>query len=161
MTDDLIDINFMNLAIDLALKAEADGNVPVGSVITLNNAVIAVGASTLLNPQYDPNGHAEMNAIDNVDVNLWPYAKDMTCYTTLEPCCMCFGRILLTGIGRIVFGAIDPEGGSGVVRNHLPRYYNESNVPKWIGPIMPEKCDALFQRVFSAFNRITSHINEA
>lgn len=145
----------MERAIQLALETEASGNLPIGAVITLDSQIIAEGSNTMLKPFYDPRAHAEMNALDSVPRDLWGRAREMTCYTTLEPCCMCFGRLLLSGVGRVVFGASDTEGGSGCLFGHLPRYYDEHNVPVWVGPIMPEKCDDLFMRALTLFRSIS------
>lgn len=150
----MTDIEFMEMAIELALETESKGNLPIGAIITLDNEIIAKGSNTILSPYYDPKCHAEMNALDNVNKDLWQRSNYMTCYTTLEPCCMCFGRLLLSGVGRIVFGAVDIEGGAGCLLKHLPRFYNLTNVPIWVGPLMPEKCDELFKRSFLKFNTI-------
>jgi tRNA(adenine34) deaminase len=147
---------FMERAIKLALEAESAGNLPVGALITLEGKIIAEGASSLLIPYYDPKGHAEMNAMDKVDISLWTRAKEMTCYTTLEPCCMCFGRLLLSGIGRIVFGATDTEGGSSCLLPNLPKFYSAKNTPSFVGPLMPEACEPLFERAFHVYKRHSS-----
>lgn len=154
LTNQMDDIEFMERAIALALETELQGNLPIGAVITLEHQIIASGANTLLHPRYDPKCHAEMNAMDQVPVDLWHRAKEMTCYTTLEPCCMCFGRILLSGIGKVVFGASDTAGGAGCLLNHLPPFYHTYPVPLWMGPVMPEKCDELFARALVKFNTL-------
>lgn len=150
------DYKFMRRAIELARETEAAGNLPIGALITIDNDIISEGVNTLVTSPYDPKRHAEMNALDQVALTLWPRANKMTCYTTLEPCCMCFGRLLLSGIGRIVFGAIDLEGGAGCLISHLPPYYHQGNKPIWIGPLMPEICDELFQRSLAAFRILSS-----
>jgi tRNA(adenine34) deaminase len=143
----------MMRAIELALEAEKIGNLPVGAVITLDGNIISEGSSSLLIPYFDPKGHAEMNALDKVDIALWKQSRDMTCYTTLEPCCMCFGRLLLSGIGRIVFGSVDTEGGSSCLLPNLPKFYSRGNIPEMVGPVMPEACDPLFKRAFQTYVR--------
>lgn len=145
---------FMHRAISLALETEQKGNLPIGAVITLDDQIIAEGANTILAPAYNPKKHAEINALDNVALPLWHRANEMTCYTTLEPCCMCFGTLLLTGIGRIVFGANDPEGGAGCLIPHLPTYYRSIRTPAWLGPLMPAQCDPLFQRSWLMFGKL-------
>lgn len=143
----------MTRAVELALEAEKQGNLPVGALITLDNEIIAEGASSLLIPYFDPKGHAEMNALDKVPISLWKRSREMTCYTTLEPCCMCFGRLLLSGIGRIVFGSEDTEGGSSCLLPNLPKFYVNRHKPDMTGPLMPEICDPLFKRAFQAYLR--------
>ena len=150
----------MNRAIELALDAENEGNLPIGCVICLDHEIIAEGRNTMLFPVFNPGMHAEMNAIGNVSSGLWARANEMICYTTLEPCCMCFGRILLCGIGKVVFGALDTEGGSGCLLHHLPRYYSKQNIPRWQGPIMPEVCDDLYKRAALMFGKINLQINK-
>lgn len=146
---------FMQRAIELAGEAGKNGNLPIGTIITLDGAIIAEGMNSIIAPQYNPGKHAEMNALDNVPANLWHRSAEMICYTTLEPCCMCFGRLLLLGVGRIVFGANDTQGGAGCLINHLPRYYNKKNIPIWIGPFAPERCDELFQKSLQMFNKMS------
>ena len=144
-------------AVSLALEAEAKGNLPVGAVITLDDRVIAEAGTSILRPHYYPGGHAETESLRRVPAHLWSRAREMTCYTTLEPCVMCMGAILLHGVGRVVFGANDAEGGAGQVLPHLPAYYTHGGgacVPEWIGPLLPELCDALYVRVKEKFDEL-------
>lgn len=144
-------------AVELALEAETAGNLPVGAVLTLDDRVIAEAGNSILRPHYYPGGHAEVESLRRVPAHLWSRAREMTCYTTLEPCVMCMGAILLHGVGRVVFGSSDPEGGAGVVLPHLPAYYARrggAGVPEWIGPLLPELCDALYQRVKEKFDEL-------
>ena len=106
------DLAFIHQAIDIAKKAELDGNLPVGSLITLDDFVVAEGPSRVYHPEYDLTRHAEMEAIRALPVNLWRDVGRMTIYTTLEPCPMCLGGILLNQIPRVVFGSSYPPGGS-------------------------------------------------
>jgi tRNA(adenine34) deaminase len=145
------DYIFMQRAIKLAYQADELGNLPIGAVITLDNKIIAEGFNSIIVPEYNPYCHAEMIALDKVSTELWKRSGEMTCYTTLEPCSMCFGRLLLSEVGRVVFGAFDPEGGAGCLINHLPRFYTKKNIPKWEGPLMPEICDALFNKSLMLF----------
>jgi tRNA(adenine34) deaminase len=143
-------------AVRLALEAEASGNLPVGAVITLDNLVIAEAGNSILSPHYYPGGHAEVESLRRVPAHLWTRAREMTCYTTLEPCVMCMGAILLHGIGRVVFGSSDREGGAGQVLPHLPPYYIHGGgcVPEWVGPLLPSLCDALYERVKAGFDEL-------
>lgn len=148
-----LDLGFVRRAVELALASEKRGNLPIGSVITLGDRVIAEAGNALLMPHYHPGRHAEMEALGRVPVELWPQSRTMTCYTTLEPCLMCFGALLLHGIGRVVFGAQDKEGGSGYLLTRLPPYYADGAcVPEWIGPVLSEICDPLYARVTARFD---------
>jgi len=143
---------FLEQALAVALATEAQGNLPVGAVLVLNQTIIAEGANALLQPSYHPGRHAEMEALRQVPVALWPQARDMTCYTTLEPCLMCYGALLLHGVGRIVFGADDPEGGFRWIEQSLPPYYTQhASPPSWTGPLLAASCDPLYVRTRDRF----------
>lgn len=147
-----MDIRHLQRAIECALQAETKGNLPIGAVIVLDDEVIAEGASAIFEPVFHPGRHAEMEALDTVDPRLWERRREMTCYTTLEPCVMCMGALLLHGVGRIVFGANDRFGGAGALLDHLPVYYAGGiGVPEWIGPVLPDICDLLYARAKDRF----------
>jgi len=88
-------------AISLALLAEEAGNLPIGVVIALDGKIIAEGRNSIWKPEVSLSRHAEMEAMCIVPGGMWELAGKMTLYTTLEPCLMCMGAILLHGIGRI------------------------------------------------------------
>jgi tRNA(adenine34) deaminase len=149
------DIEPLYRAIALALLAEQHGNLPIGAVMTIDGQIIAEAGNSVLIPHYHPGRHAEMKVLRRVDADLWPRSREMICYTTLEPCLMCFGALLLHGVGQVVFGAADVEGGAGCVLAHLPDYYADgTGVPAWIGPVLPEICDPLYHRARERFNQL-------
>jgi len=148
------DTRLLRRAIDLARDSEAEGNLPVGAVVGLDGEVIAEGKSRVVEPAYHPGRHAEMEALEAVPTELWPRADEMTCYTTLEPCVMCAGALLLHGVGRVVFGACDELGGAGETLEHLPAYYDEADVYAWNGPVMAEVCRPLGERAREAFDEL-------
>jgi tRNA(adenine34) deaminase len=157
------DLPYLHRALARALEAERIGNLPIGAVMTLDGKVIAeAGNNAMLIPNYHPGRHAEIEALWHVPVQLWPRSREMTCYTTLEPCMMCMGALLLHGVGRVVFGATDKGGGAGKVLGQLPEYYAEGKgVPSWIGPVLPEICDALYQRARQRFDQLACGIGFA
>ncbi len=137
----------LHRAIELAMAAEREGNLPIGAVITLNNKVISEGKNGIWNPTYDGNRHAEIEALRAVPNESWPKSREMTLYTTLEPCLMCTGAILLHHIGRAVFGANDPVGGGMCVFGSMPSYLeHELKRSQWMGPASPGECTELFSR---------------
>ena len=149
------DLDHLRRAIRFALEAERLGNLPIGAVIVLDDEVVAEAGNAVLQPHYHPGRHAEMEALSRVPAELWPASRRMTCYTTLEPCVMCMGAMLLYGIGRVVFGSLDRAGGAGGVLAHLPPYYADgAGAPAWIGPALPEICDALYERALERFDSL-------
>ncbi len=143
---------YLRRAVELALAAESEGNLPIGALVVLDNRIIAEGANALLKPCYNPGRHGEIEALKQVPVDLWSRAGEMTCYTTLEPCLMCYGTLLLHGVGRIVFGATDPEGGFRAIESALPPFYRTHARPRWEGPLWPEACDPLYLRAKALFS---------
>jgi tRNA(adenine34) deaminase len=73
----------------------------------------------------------------------------MTLFTTLEPCLMCAGAILLHQVGRLVYGSSDPYGGvAASCVDSLPPYFkHEFTLVQWTGPALPAECDLLYLRV--------------
>ena len=78
----------------------------------------------------------------------------MTLYTTLEPCVMCMGAILLHRIGRVLYGSDDPYGGATQVSGHMPTYFEEQlSRTAWLGPAYPKECDELYERAMILVER--------
>ena len=100
---------WMKLALDEAVKAKNIGEIPVGAVIVKNNRVIA--SSHNLTNKIDQVAHAEKLVIDKA-LKENKYLYDCTLYVTLEPCVMCAGAIILSRIGKVIFGAPDEKGGA-------------------------------------------------
>jgi tRNA(Arg) A34 adenosine deaminase TadA len=104
----------MRRALDLAREAAAAGEVPVGAVVTLGDAVIAE-ARNAMRGSSDPTAHAEMAAIRAAAAKLGtPRLDQCTLWVTLEPCAMCAAAVGLARFKALRFAAEDPKGG-GVV----------------------------------------------
>jgi tRNA(adenine34) deaminase len=142
------DLSCLRRSIELAIMAEGEGNLPVGSVITLAGEIVSEGHSRIYFPHYDLTRHAEMEAIRALPTPLWQDPAGLTIYTTLEPCLMCMGAILLFGFNRVVFGAVDSYGGAMKLEEYLPPFFEERiQGMEWVGPLMPEECDPLHLRL--------------
>lgn len=135
-------------AIELALLAESEGNLPIGAVVSFNDRIVAEGRNAIWSPEFNPIRHAEIEALQKVPQAFWENSRQLTLYTTLEPCLMCAGAVLQHSIGRILFGSLDQYGGAGCVFGQMPPYFEEQLAGiEWLGPILPEKCDPLYQRI--------------
>jgi tRNA(adenine34) deaminase len=117
-------------------------------VITLDGKIIAEGRNSIWRPEVSLSRHAEMEAMRVVLPEMWKKAEGMTLYTTLEPCLMCMGAILLHGIGRVLYGSSDPVGGGITAAESLPIFFaRQYSKSIWLGPALPEKCDELYERI--------------
>ncbi len=114
MTDEF----FMNEALKEAQKAFDADEVPIGAVAVYKNQIIGRGHNRTEQLQ-DPTAHAEIIAITAAAnaLGCWRL-EDVTVYTTIEPCIMCAGALVLARVKKIVFGARDERfGGCGSVFN--------------------------------------------
>ncbi len=102
----------MQAALAEAVAAAAAGEVPVGTVIVRDGAVIAHAHNRTLADR-DPTAHAELLAIRQAARTLGSERlTDCDLYVTLEPCAMCVAAISFARIRRLYYGAADPKGGA-------------------------------------------------
>ena len=139
---------WMKRALDQAVAAYDQGEVPVGAIIVHNGRIIAEACNQreALN---DPTAHAEMIAITQAAQSLGSWRLlDCTLYVTLEPCPMCAGAIVHARVARVVYGCPDPRGGAaGTVFNVLDCAELNHRVSVTSG-VRADECKALLQRFF-------------
>jgi creatinine deaminase len=94
---------FMQAAIDEAQKGLAEGGIPIGSVIVHRGQIIGRGHNRRVQ-QGSAVLHGEMDAFENAGRQSANVYAESVLYTTLSPCSMCSGAILLYGIPKVVIG---------------------------------------------------------
>ncbi len=102
----------MRAALREALLASQGDEVPIGAVVVHEGAVIGRGHNQVegLN---DATAHAEILAIGAASNALRSWRlTECTLYVTVEPCAMCAGALVLSRMGRLVYGAADPKAGA-------------------------------------------------
>lgn len=108
----MTDIDFMRRALELAQRAQMEGEVPVGAVVVHEGRIVGEGWNHPISSA-DATSHAETEAIRAACKTLSNYRiPGSTLFVTLEPCVMCCGAILHARIGRVVFGASDAKTGA-------------------------------------------------
>jgi tRNA(adenine34) deaminase len=148
MTFSRLDKKCFQKAISQAFLAEESGNLPIGAVIALNGKIIAESRNAIWKPETSLTKHAEMETMRSVPSDMWDQAAKMTLHTTLEPCLMCMGAILLHGIGRVLYGSNDPYGGATSTTACLPPFFaRQFSKTIWSGPVFQEECDKLYERI--------------
>src|SRR5688572_27443311 len=90
-----LDAGFLDQVYEMAIDAERRGNLPIAAVLAHGASVVSVGANQTLNPVFHPGRHAEVEAFRAAPETIWGSASELTVYTSLEPCVMCFGAIVL------------------------------------------------------------------
>ena len=138
----------MAMALQVAERAAARGEVPVGAVIVQDGKLL-VRAGNRVEADKDPTAHAEILAIRAAAEMLdAPRLPDCDLYVTLEPCAMCAAAISFARIRRLYFGAYDPKGGG--VENGA-RFFGQPtchHAPEVFGGIAETECSALLKDFF-------------
>jgi len=105
------DEKWMSLALEQAVKAEEEGEVPVGAILVKDGLVVARAHNQPISTN-DATAHAEIQLLRAAGKKLKNYRLTGTSlYVTLEPCAMCLGAIMHARVERVVFGAHDPKTG--------------------------------------------------
>ena len=138
------DIRYMRMALDEAIRAYDEGEVPVGAVVTCGDRVIA-RAHNLTETLTDVTAHAEMQAITAAANHLGgKYLTGCTLYVTVEPCIMCAGALGWSQISRVVYGAADDKRG---FRRFAPQaLHPKTEVTEGV---LADECAELMRRFFA------------
>jgi len=94
---------FLQAAIDEAKQGLAEGGIPIGSVLVIDGKIVARGHNKRVQ-QGSAVLHAEMDCLENAGRLTAADYQKATLYSTLSPCDMCSGAILLYGIPKVVVG---------------------------------------------------------
>jgi tRNA(adenine34) deaminase len=145
-----IDELFMRQAIELARRAEAAGEVPVGAVVVAKGVVVGRGFNSPIGLS-DPTAHAEILALREAAQELANYRLEgVTLYATLEPCAMCAGALVAARVRRLVFGARDLR--FGAVRSKFRVADSEllNHRVEIVEGVLAAECAELMKAFFSA-----------
>jgi tRNA(adenine34) deaminase len=143
----------MELALEQARKAFDEGEFPVGCVIVQTGKVIASGARQGTTPDklfFSEIDHAEIRALKDLETSNTRFEPEKSIlFSTMEPCLMCFGAIILSGIKKIVYAYEDPMGGGTTCDlKKLPPLYQNSGIDIVPG-VLRQKSLHLFYNFFS------------
>ncbi len=141
------DERFMHRALELAHDAAAEGEVPVGAVVTRHGEIVGEGRNRRETAK-NALAHAEIEAINDACRRLGGWRLwECDLYVTLEPCPMCTGAIINARIVRVVFGAYDKKAGSlGSVTDLTALPYNHK--PQVTGGVLEDECASALTEFF-------------
>ena len=148
------DEKWMTIAIQEALKAEAEGEVPIGAVLVKDGFLIAQAHNQPISTS-DATAHAEIQLLRAAGKELQNYRLTGTnLYVTLEPCAMCFGAMMHARIERIIYGAYDQKTGvcgSCEDLRDANCFMHEINIT---GGVLENECSQLLQSFFKSRRQI-------
>ena len=140
----------MRVALEEARAAFDQGEVPIGAVVVLADEVIGRGHNRTAQSG-QPFEHAEMRALWDATRSAGVHAlEEAVLYSTIEPCVMCIGAVILARIPKVVFGAREPRTGACESIFDIP---NEPRLMQRIavlGGVEEAACRDLMQRFFEA-----------
>ena len=141
---------WMRLALDQARQAAAMGEIPVGAALVQGETLICA-AHNLREATHDPTAHAELICLREGARLLGDWRlRDCTLYVTLEPCPMCAGAMVMSQLGRCVWGAADPRQGCCGSVYDLPGDAALHGVTRWQGGLLEDECARLMTDFFAS-----------
>jgi tRNA(adenine34) deaminase len=144
------DSEWMRLALEEAQKALEHADVPIGAIAVRNGEIIGRGHNCRERDQ-DPTAHAEMIAMrEAARVVGWWRLEGVTLYSTLEPCAMCAGAMVLARLPRLVYAAPDPKAGAGGSIMNLLQHDLLNHQVDVTGGILADEAGALIRAFFAA-----------
>lgn len=149
----ITDADWMRRALELARRAEAQGEVPVGALVVRGETVLGEGWNQPITLR-DPSAHAEMIALRAAARAADDYRLGgTTLYVTLEPCPMCAAALVHARVARLVFGAWDPrQGAAGSVFNLVNAREMNHRVDSF-GGVLADECGGILRQFFAGRRR--------
>lgn len=145
----LFDVLMMKKALSLAKVGASIGEVPVGAVVVHDGRILGTGFNCPISTN-DPTAHAEIVAMRKACQKIGNYRLPIgsVLYVTLEPCTMCFGSLIHSRVGRVVFGAYEPKAGVVVSHLNLPTqgFYNHAIAVQ--GGLLADKSGQMLSEFF-------------
>ena len=144
------DERFMRRALEMARRAQADGEVPVGAVLVHEGNILAEGWNRPIAAS-DPTSHAEIEAMRAGAKALGTYRlTGTTLYVTLEPCAMCAAAMVHARVQRLVFGSWDPRVGAAGSAFNLVNTPVLNHRVDTFGGVLSDECGELLRQFFAA-----------
>ena len=138
------DGQYMNMALEEAVKALNEGNLPIGALLLINKEIVGAGRNNQVNSS-NYYSHAESLLIGRHASRIKEASKreeKIELFTTLEPCLMCFGTAVHNRISRIVYACPDPLAGATCIDS--PTEWYKKRWPEIVGGVQKERAYDLF-----------------
>ena len=137
------DLRFMRAALQEAMQAESEGEIPIGAVVVWKDRIISRGHN-MTEKLHDPSAHAEMIALTAATAAIGgKYLTDCSLYVTVEPCPMCAGALNWAQLPTLVYGCADPKRGYSLFSPLL--LHPKTQIRKGV---LEEECSTLIKEFF-------------
>ena len=144
----------MDAALEQARLALAAGEVPIGAVLVIDDAIVAQGYNQPISA-CDPTAHAEVVVLREAARRVSNYRlTDADVYVTLEPCLMCVGALVHARIRRVVYGAAEPKTGALVSTTRALEIPGLNHRLEVVGGIREAAARDLIQQFFREKRRL-------
>lgn len=149
----------------LALLSARAGNFGVGAVIVRDGEIFTEGRNWVMRPHFASGKHAEPDALDKVEQTARGdhlVHRGSTMYTTLEPCPMCTGRLIIAGPDAVYYAAADSEGGMVSRLQHMPPVFLNIKGDRIIeqSTCSPDLATICFDIFLTTVREIDAHLAE-
>lgn len=143
------DEQFIQIAVEMALKARENGNEPFGAILVKNNEIVMYGENNI-NSYCDPTHHAEIGLIRSYcsENNIFDLSE-YTLYTSCEPCVMCTGAMVWSKLGKIVYSVSHDQlaeiAGSNIMVSSKEVIEKSPHKPVLVEKVLNEKGLSVFE----------------
>ena len=141
---------WMREALVEARKAEAEGEVPIGAVLLINEKIVGRCHNHSIRA-HDPTAHAEVLALRHGAHNMRNYRlPGSILVVTIEPCVMCAGAMIQARVEEVVFGAVDPKAGAITSHFQLTDATPLNHSIQITAGILEDECGAMLRSFFES-----------
>jgi tRNA(adenine34) deaminase len=141
--------DFMRAALEQARLAADAGEVPVGAVVVMDDAIVGAGHNQPIS-SHDPTAHAEIVAMRDAARRIGNYRlTGAALYVTVEPCLMCVGAMVHARIADLVFGTPEPKAGAIESTQHAHEHPALNHRIRVVSGVLAAECRQVMQEFFA------------
>jgi tRNA(adenine34) deaminase len=141
--------DFMRAALEQARLAADAGEVPVGAVVVMDDAIVGAGHNQPIS-SHDPTAHAEIVAMRDAARRIGNYRlTGAALYVTVEPCLMCVGAMVHARIADLVFGTPEPKAGAIESTQQAHEHPALNHRIRVVSGVLAAECRQVMQEFFA------------
>ena len=144
------DKEFMKLALEEALRAYEEKEIPIGAVLIAEDGTLICGEHNRIEQLHDATAHAEILTLRAASKILnQRRLTDCTLYSTVEPCAMCAGALVLCRVKRLVYGITDSKFGAAESIFNVVNNFALNHQLEVTAGVLEEECRELMKNFFT------------